>query len=60
MLTDLEDLMMAEERRASGKEPKSDLARYAFGFTDKKPGGMYWLIIGVMTATVAAHFWSIF
>ena len=33
-------------------EPKSELARYAFGYTNKKPHWTYWLVIGIM-ATVA-------
>lgn len=24
--------------------PKSDLARYAFGYSDKKPGKLFWVI----------------
>lgn len=30
------------------KEPKSELARYAFGYSDKKPGKSYWIILGLM------------
>lgn len=25
-------------------EPKSDIARYAFGYSDKKPGKLFWII----------------
>lgn len=25
-------------------EPRSELARYAFGYSDKKPGKVYWFI----------------
>lgn len=38
-------------------EPKSELARYAFGFSDKKPGWLFWAIQAVMLAFVL---WSIF
>lgn len=26
------------------KEPRSELARYAYGYSDKKPGKVFWLI----------------
>jgi len=26
------------------KSPKSELAKYAFGYSDKKPGWTYWLV----------------
>lgn len=26
------------------KEPKSPLTRYAFGYSDQKPGKIYWLV----------------
>jgi hypothetical protein len=26
------------------KEPRSELARYAFGYSDKKPGKAFWII----------------
>lgn len=29
-------------------EPRSELARYAFGYSNKKPGKMYWLITVAM------------
>ena len=25
--------------------PQSDLARYAYGYSDKKPGWSYWLVL---------------
>jgi hypothetical protein len=31
-------------------EPKSELARYAFGYSDKKPGWTYWLVQGLVAA----------
>ena len=33
-------------------EPKSELARYAFGYSDKKPGLLSWLILAAMFAFV--------
>jgi|HubBroStandDraft_6_1064221.scaffolds.fasta_scaffold43001_9 hypothetical protein len=37
-------------------EPRSELARYAFGFSDKKPGWLFWLIHLAMVAFVAWAF----
>ena len=34
-------------------EPRSELARYAFGYSDKKPGWLFWLIHLAMFAFVA-------
>ena len=36
-------------------EPKGELARYAFGFSDKKPGKMFW---GIQAAMIAFIGWS--
>ncbi len=33
-------------------EPQSELARYAFGFSDKKPSRVFWIIQGVMVAVI--------
>lgn len=30
------------------KEPRGELARYAFGYSDKKPGKTFWIILAVM------------
>lgn len=30
------------------KGPKSELSRYAFGYSDKKPGWLYWSVIAGM------------
>ena len=38
-------------------EPQSELARYAFGFSDKKPSWLFWAIQAVMLAFVL---WAIF
>lgn len=38
-------------------EPKSELARYAFGYSDKKPSWRFWLIQGALTAFCI---WQIF
>ncbi len=36
--------------------PRSDFARYAFGWSDKKPDKVFWLIIGGMCAYVVYRF----
>jgi hypothetical protein len=33
-------------------EPRSELARYAFGYSDKKPGWLFWLIHLAMVAFI--------
>lgn len=33
-------------------EPKSELARYAFGYSDKKPGWLFWAIHAAMIAYI--------
>jgi len=33
-------------------QPRSELSRYAFGYSDKKPGLSYWLILAGMLAFV--------
>ncbi len=38
------------------KEPKSELARYAFGYSNKKPGLAYWLVQILMFAAAIAIF----
>ena len=38
-------------------EPKGELARYAFGFSDQKPGWLWWVIHAGMVAFVV---WGIF
>ena len=43
------------ERQAMS-EPRSELARYAFGYSDKKPGWLFWLIHLAMIAFVAWAF----
>lgn len=39
----------AEEQE---RGPYSDYARYAFGYSDKKPPWTYWLIVGGMVAYI--------
>jgi hypothetical protein len=39
-------------------EPKGDLARYAFGYSDKKPGWLFWAIHAGMLAFVLWTFWA--
>lgn len=36
--------------------PKSQLARYAFGWSDEKPGATFWLIVAAMFAYVVYRF----
>jgi hypothetical protein len=36
----------------SSNEPKSELARYAFGYSNKKPSLTYWLILAAMVVFV--------
>lgn len=36
--------------------PKGELARYAFGYSDTKPGRAFWLIHDGMIAVVVYHF----
>jgi hypothetical protein len=38
-------------------EPRSELARYAFGYSDRKPGWLFWLIHLAMLAFIA---WAVF
>lgn len=38
------------------KEPRGELARYAFGYSDKKPGRAWWIINGGMVAFVIYKF----
>jgi len=40
----------------SEKEPRGELARYAFGYSDKKPGLSWWLIHAGMVAYVIYNF----
>ncbi len=34
------------------KEPQGELARYAFGYSDKKPGKLFWIIHAIMLGYV--------
>ena len=45
------DCRQRVERQAVS-EPRSELARYAFGYSDKKPGWLFWLIHLAMIAFV--------
>jgi hypothetical protein len=36
--------------RERDKGPRSELSRYAFGYSDKKPGMTYWLVQAVVCA----------
>ena len=40
-------------------EPQSDLARYAFGYSDKKPGKVFWAIHVVLILYVLYKFLNI-
>lgn len=37
---------------ALDKEPRDPLSRYAFGYSDEKPGWGFWVLVGLMTAWV--------
>lgn len=37
------------------KEPRGELARYAFGYSDKKPGRAWWVMHLGMIAFVIYH-----
>ena len=39
--------------------PQSDFARYAYGYSDKKPGWNFWLIIGGMVIFILYQIISI-
>ena len=39
------------------KEPKSELARYAFGYSDKKPSKTFWIIFAIIVGIVI---WKVF
>jgi hypothetical protein len=34
------------------KEPRSELARYAFGYSDKKPGRTFWVSLTIMVVYI--------
>lgn len=34
------------------KEPRGELARYAFGYSDKKPGWAFWVILVIMVVYI--------
>ena len=36
--------------------PRSELARYAYGYSNEKPGVVYWLIVAAMFGYVAVRF----
>lgn len=38
------------------KEPKSELARYAFGYSDKKPSKAFWIIHIIMVIFIIINF----
>ena len=37
------------------KEPRGELARYAFGYSDKKPGWSFWLILAGMVLFILCN-----
>jgi len=41
------------------REPKGELARYAYGYSDQKPGKLWWAINIAMVAFVIYKFWSL-
>lgn len=40
--------------RERGTGPRSELARYAYGYSDKKPGWTYYAVLAVITAGAVA------
>lgn len=40
------------------KEPRGELARYAFGYSDKKPGWAFWIIHVLMVTYIIWHWWN--
>ena len=42
-----------------GKEPKSELFRYAFGYSDKKPSLAWWLILAGMIVFILCNLISL-
>ena len=36
-------------------EPKSKLARYAYGYSDEKPGWLFWAIHAAMVAFIIGY-----
>ena len=48
-------LRVGKGREEMEREPKSDWARYAFGYSDKKPGASFWIIHGAMVALIIMY-----
>lgn len=48
-------IMQQGKRREGVRGPCSSYARYAFGYSDKKPGWDFWLIILGMLAFILYH-----
>lgn len=36
--------------------PKSSFTRYAFGYSDEKPGADYWIVLAVVTVGAVVSF----
>lgn len=37
------------------QEPRGELARYAFGYSNRRPGRVWWIMHGIMVAVVVWH-----
>jgi hypothetical protein len=44
------------KEKAMRQEPRSELARYAFGYSDKKPGKLFWIIHIIMMIFIIINF----
>ena len=42
------------------REPKSDWARYAFGYTDKKPGWKFWAFHALLVVIALCGVFGVF
>lgn len=43
---------MARIEDTKPREPRGELGRYAFGYSDQKPGVAFWVILAVMVAYI--------
>lgn len=44
--------------KKTGRQPRSQLARYAFGYSDKKPSKSFWIIHALMLVYVLVSAWN--
>jgi hypothetical protein len=53
------EIFREEFRNEGERGPKSDWARYAYGYSDKKPGAAFWIIHAVMVIYIAANLFTL-